>query len=72
MTKIYIVYIRFLKDEEEGLRSNVELDIRIKTPCSVLLSGKSKRGKTILLIDILSQWRNYTDDEDGKYFRNIY
>ena len=62
----------FLKDEEEGLRSNVELDIRIKTPCSVLLSGKSKCGKTTLLIDILSQWRNYTDDEDGKYFRNIY
>eukprot|EP00794_Sanderia_malayensis_P013613 gene13613-biopygen10891 len=49
-----------------------QYDFRLKTPCTVMVGGKSKSGKTELLFDLLRQWRFITDDTAGFYTKRIY
>ena len=59
----------YLDDCDDGLikGSGKTYDLRLKVPFSCLIVGKSKSGKTTLLLDILHQWRLYTTDETGQY-----
>eukprot|EP00112_Aurelia_sp_Birch-Aquarium-sp1_P017554 Seg4081.7 transcript_id=Seg4081.7/GoldUCD/mRNA.D3Y31 product="hypothetical protein" protein_id=Seg4081.7/GoldUCD/D3Y31 len=64
----------YVDDYNSGLlRGGGEIyDLRLKIPFSALLIGKSKSGKTTLLLDILDQWRSYTSDSDGLYEPRIF
>eukprot|EP00112_Aurelia_sp_Birch-Aquarium-sp1_P015904 Seg3562.8 transcript_id=Seg3562.8/GoldUCD/mRNA.D3Y31 product="hypothetical protein" protein_id=Seg3562.8/GoldUCD/D3Y31 len=70
----YYTIKTYVDDYENGLIPNGgdTHDIRLKTPFSCLLVGKSKSGKTTLLLDILEQWRSYTTDESGEYEKRLY
>ena len=62
----------YMEDYKNGLIHNKVYDIRLKVPFSALFVGKSKSGKTTLLLDILNQWNTYTNDVNGEYFKRIY
>eukprot|EP00794_Sanderia_malayensis_P021223 gene21223-biopygen16255 len=49
-----------------------QYDFRFKTPFTVMLAGKTKSGKTELVLDILQQWRFITDDTAGAYTKKLY
>ena len=64
----------YFDDYKNGLIKDAgkTYDLRLKVPFSCLIVGKSKSGKTTLLLDILSQWRSYTTDENGEYEKRIF
>ena len=64
----------YFDDYKNGLIKDAgkTYDLRLKVPFSCLIVGKSKSGKTTLLLDILSQWRTYTTDENGEYEKRIF
>ena len=64
----------YLDDYKNGLvhQAGKTYDLRLKVPFSCLIVGKSKSGKTTLLLDMLSQWRSYTTDETGQYEKRIF
>ena len=64
----------YLSDYENGLiqGGGETFDLRLKVPFSALLIGKSKSGKTTLLLEIIEQWRSYTTDSQGAYERRIF
>ena len=64
----------YLDDYKNGLIKDLgkTYDLILKVPFSCLIVGKSKSGKTTLLLDILSQWRLYTTDETGEYEKRIF
>ena len=65
--------LNFCKDKiNYGIKEEEIKDIRLVTPFTLLLAGKSKCGKTHLLLDILRQWRYITDDTVGFYTKHIY
>ena len=47
-------------------------DLRLKTPFTCLIAGKSQSRKTKFLLSILSQWRYITTDHDGVYTKKLY
>ena len=65
--------INFVTDREKyGDDPNDCRDLRLKTPFTCLIAGKSQSGKTELLLSILSQWRYITTDHEGVYCRKLY
>ena len=64
----------YLSDYENGLihGGGETFDLRLKVPFSALLIGKSKSGKTTLLLEIIEQWRSYTTDSEGAYEKSIF
>lgn len=68
----YYAIKSYASDYEHGLVNNDTYDIRLKVPFSALFVGKSKSGKTTLVLDIMNQWNDYTDDVNGEYFKRIY
>ena len=64
----------YLSDYENDLLKGggERFDLRLKVQFSALLIGKSKSGKTTLLLEIIEQWRSYTTDSEGLYERRIF
>ena len=62
----------YMNDYNIGLVENAPLGIKLCVPFSPLFVGKSKSGKTTLLLDILNQWNGYTTDESGKYCKRMF
>eukprot|EP00794_Sanderia_malayensis_P021227 gene21227-biopygen16262 len=62
--------INFVRDSIYYGGPQEQYDFRFKTPFTVMLAGKTKSGKTELVLDILQQWRFITDDTAGAYTKN--
>eukprot|EP00794_Sanderia_malayensis_P021401 gene21401-biopygen17180 len=64
--------INFVRDSIYYGGPQTQYDFRLKTPCTMMVGGKSKSGKTELLFDLLRQWRFITDDTAGTYTKRMY
>eukprot|EP00794_Sanderia_malayensis_P021233 gene21233-biopygen16271 len=64
--------INFVRDSIYYGGPQEQYDFRFKTPFTVMLAGKTKSGKTELVLDILQQWRFITDDTAGAYTKKLY
>ena len=65
--------LNFCQDKiKYGLQESEQKDVRLETPFTLLIAGKTKCGKTHLLLHLLRHWRSITDDEKGFYTKHIY
>ena len=55
-----------------GLKETEQKNIQLETPFTLLIAGKTKCGKTHLLLHILRHWRYFTDDVGGFFTKKIY